>query len=256
MTLAQFVTCAICLFPLLVCQANEEVRLKFDEITFRVYRIDPSKEKLLLMWKDANGAPYHNLIGVQRALEAQGKTIQFITNAGIYEKSPGINQAYQPEGLHVEEGKALIPLNTDSGKGNFYLQPNGVFYIDGKGKAHVQTTKRYARNLERPRLACQSGPVLVSDGKIHRMLNPAGTSKRLRNGVGVTKDGTIVFAICASGQVVNFHTFARLFRDQLECPNALFLDGDICKMAVDPGDSAVDPSGVFAAMFVVVKGGQ
>ena len=95
----------------------------------------------------------------------------------------------------------------------------------------------------------------MANGRIHPKLNPAGTSKRLRNGVGVTKDGKIVFAMCASGQVVNFHTFARLFRDQLDCPDALYLDGDICKMAVNPGKKPVDPSGVFAAMFVVVKDG-
>lgn len=93
----------------------------------------------------------------------------------------------------------------------------------------------------------------MANGMIHPKLNPGGVSKRLRNRVGVTNDGTIVFAICASGQVVNFHTFGRLFRDQLECPDALFLDGDICKMVVNLGNTSIDPSGIFAAMFVVVN---
>ena len=138
------------------------------------------------------------------------------------------------------------------GKGNFYLQPNGVFFIDKEGNASVKTTKAYAKGKRQPKLACQSGPILLSDGKIHPKFNAGGTSKRLRNGVGVREDGTIVFAICASGEVTNFYTFARLFKEALDCPNALFLDGDLCKMAVDPDDK-IDPSGTFAAMFILTN---
>jgi uncharacterized protein YigE (DUF2233 family) len=39
----------------------------------------------------------------------------------------------------------------------------------------------------------------------------------------VCKDGDVRFAI--SEDWVNFDEFARLFRDQLGCDNALFLDG-------------------------------
>jgi uncharacterized protein YigE (DUF2233 family) len=41
--------------------------------------------------------------------------------------------------------------------------------------------------------------------------------------VGVRADGKIIFAI-SQGEV-SFDAFARLFRDGLDCPNALFLDG-------------------------------
>ena len=34
-----------------------------------------------------------------------------------------------PLGLFIQNGKTLSPLNTRSGSGNFYLKPNGVFYI-------------------------------------------------------------------------------------------------------------------------------
>jgi uncharacterized protein YigE (DUF2233 family) len=33
-----------------------------------------------------------------------------------------------------------------------------------------------------------------------------------------------------SEEPVNFHEFARLFRDQLDCPNALFLDGTVSSL--------------------------
>ncbi|MEP6949814.1 MAG: hypothetical protein ABI863_11090 [Ginsengibacter sp.] len=34
-----------------------------------------------------------------------------------------------PQGLFIEKQKVLSPLDTSSGNGNFYLKPNGVFYI-------------------------------------------------------------------------------------------------------------------------------
>jgi uncharacterized protein YigE (DUF2233 family) len=46
---------------------------------------------------------------------------------------------------------------------------------------------------------------------------------KARTGVGVRADGEVVFAI--SRAEVSFGAFARLFRDALNCPNALFLDG-------------------------------
>ena len=51
----------------------------------------------------------------------------------------------------------------------------------------------------------------------------------MRNGVGPTADGQrAVFAI--SNNAVTFHEFGRLFRDHLDLPNALFLDGNISRL--------------------------
>ena len=50
-------------------------------------------------------------------------------------------------------------------------------------------------------------------------------SEATRNGVGVTAKGEVVFVV--SKRPVRFHDFATLFRDALDCPNALFLDGTI-----------------------------
>ena len=41
-------------------------------------------------------------------------------------------------------------------------------------------------------------------------------------------NGVVVFAI--SDSPVTFDTFARLFRDALACPNALFLDGSVSSL--------------------------
>src|SRR5947199_7453449 len=49
------------------------------------------------------------------------------------------------------------------------------------------------------------------------------TSLKARNGVGVRADGKVIIVL-SQGEV-SFDAFARLFRDGLNCPNALFLDG-------------------------------
>ena len=64
--------------------------------------------------------------------------------------------------------------------------------------------------------------MLVINGRLHRF-DRASASLKARTGVGVRADGKVIFAI--SQREVSFDAFARLFRDGLNCPNALFLDG-------------------------------
>jgi uncharacterized protein YigE (DUF2233 family) len=79
------------------------------------------------------------------------------------------------------------------------------------------------------RYATQSGPMLVIGGKLHPKLLPGSDSLYVRNGVGVSADGSrAVFAI--SNDAVNFHAFARLFRDELGLPDALYFDGNISRL--------------------------
>ena len=71
--------------------------------------------------------------------------------------------------------------------------------------------------------------MLVIKGELHPKLLPDSDSLYVRNGVGVTKDGTrAVFAI--SNDAVNFHAFARLFRDELGLSDALYFDGNISRL--------------------------
>ncbi|MFT4640898.1 MAG: hypothetical protein ACI8T1_004231 [Verrucomicrobiales bacterium] len=235
--------------------AGEERKVTFHDVRFRTYEIDPSKEKLELIWRDEKGKPYKNLRTAQKAFAAKGRPLKFITNGGIYETDG------KPLGLHVEEGIELVPLNKkfvkdgQPGWGNFYLEPGGVFSLDQDGKATVEETRAYARKKSAvpPRIACQSGPILVHRGEIHRKFRKGSKNVRYRNGVGVRKDGSIVFAICADGEVVNLHSFAELFHDRLGCPSALFLDADVSKMEVNPKERPVSSAGTFAAMFVITE---
>ena len=65
--------------------------------------------------------------------------------------------------------------------------------------------------------------MLVINGRLHPRFDRGSTSLKARNSVGVRADGKIIFAI--SQREASFDALARLFRDGLNCPNALFLDG-------------------------------
>ncbi len=70
--------------------------------------------------------------------------------------------------------------------------------------------------------------MLVIDGAIHPKFLADSTSRKRRNGVGIRDDGAAVFVI--SDTAVTFHEFALYFRDTLNCPNALYLDGTISRL--------------------------
>lgn len=142
------------------------------------------------------------------------------TNAGIFDPQ------HRPLGLHIQNGKLLVPLSTAKGEGNFYLLPNGVFWLDEQG-AHVAATDRYAAH-GRVTLATQSGPLLLDAGRLHPAFQETSVSLRVRSGVGVNAQGHVVFVL--SRDRVSFHATATLFRDALACPNALYLDGEISAM--------------------------
>ena len=102
------------------------------------------------------------------------------------------------------------------------MKPNGIFYISAD-RAAVAETQAFLKQRPQADLATQSGPMLVIDGRLHPRFDRRGTSLKTRNGVGVRADGKVIFVI--SQEAVSFDAFARLFRDGLKCPNALFLDG-------------------------------
>jgi uncharacterized protein YigE (DUF2233 family) len=225
-------------------------KVEFEGKEFRVVKIDPKQQKLELMWKGADGQPLKTFQAVDAALQTGGRQLAIAMNAGIYE--PG----QVPSGLHIEKGKTLVPLNLKNGEGNFYLKPNGVFFLNADGSAGVMEAAAYGAAGKTPQLAVQSGPVLLVDGKIHPAFNDGSPNVRFRNGIGADSDGKLVMAnsVVREGNDVNFHTFARLFRDRLGCASALFLDGDISELYVRSADGEVPKAkNWFAAMFVVAE---
>jgi uncharacterized protein YigE (DUF2233 family) len=217
-------------------------------VRFRVVRLEARQVELV--WRDAAGRPFATFDKVQAHYAAAGKRVKFLINAGIYEPG-GV-----PSGLHHERGLRLRPLNPRDGVGNFYLKPNGVFAWTGggAGRAFIEESGAFARREKRAparlEFAIQGGPLLLSGGLRHPAFRAGSASKLLRNGVGVDAGGKVVFAITAPGELVNFWDFAGLFL-QLGCRDALFLDGDISQMAVDPEGPVA--SNRFGAMFVVAE---
>lgn len=187
--------------------------------TFTVCTIDLRRQRLKLFWREQDGRPYGSL---GTLAETQGGHLSFAMNAGMYDK----DQA--PVGLYVEDGREMKRVSTADGPGNFHLKPNGIFWVKGE-RAGVLDTAHYLRAKIRPDYATQSGPMLVIDGQIHPKISTDGPSHKIRNGVGVPEDGHVaIFAI--SERPVTFGAFARLFRDDLGCRNALFLDGSVSSL--------------------------
>jgi uncharacterized protein YigE (DUF2233 family) len=102
------------------------------------------------------------------------------------------------------------------------MRPNGVLYISGELGGVLETTSFLKQKL-RPEFATQSGPMLVINGRLHPRFARSGGSRKFRDGVGSFDANTLLFAV--SEDEVSFGEFGRLFRDKLECKNALFLDG-------------------------------
>ena len=196
--------------------------LTYADAPYIVCTFDTATTDIRLFLDDENGAPYGQFDTLNTALEEDGKTLLFAMNAGMYHADRS------PVGLYIENGIELQSANTNDGPGNFHLKPNGVFYL-GAGEAGVMETEAFLASDLKPEYATQSGPMLVVDGAIHPVFNPDSTSRKRRNGVGVSEDGRrIIFAI--SDIPVTFHAFATIFRDELQTKNALFLDGNVSKI--------------------------
>lgn len=194
----------------------------FGSLPYVVCTVDPNTADLQLFWKNDNGSPFRTFANVATSLDADGKSLTFAMNAGMY------TDDFAPLGLYIADGEELRPVNTAEIKGaagsvpNFYKKPNGVFFLDEAG-AGIVTTEAFLKRRKKVRFATQSGPMLVIEGKLHPALIAGSSDRTRRSGVGVCEGGKVRFAI--SDAPVNFHDFATLFRDELKCENALFLDG-------------------------------
>jgi uncharacterized protein YigE (DUF2233 family) len=176
---------------------------------------------LRLHWRAPSGEAYGTVGTLARALGRVGGPVVMATNAGMYHPD------LRPVGLYIEGGQQLIGANTAGGPGNFHMKPNGVFYFTAD-EAGVMETSKFLKSKPKADYATQSGPMLVIDGRLHPRFSANGPSQKIRNGVGVRDGQTVIFAI--SNEAVSFGDFARLFRDTLKCPNALFLDGSISSL--------------------------
>ncbi|MBI1286193.1 MAG: hypothetical protein GC178_01300 [Flavobacteriales bacterium] len=207
------------------------------------HEVDPKKGSLSLVWKDGNNHVYGNFGTLITELEHNGQDLVFAMNGGMYMADQ------TPLGLYIENGNTLRNVNkVQEAHGNFYLQPNGIFYITKDNKAVVCTTPKF--DVSNVKYATQSGPMLVIDGKIHPKFTEVSSNVHIRNGVGILPNGNVLFAI--STEKVNLFDFATFFQSK-GCKNALYLDGFVSRMYLpEKGWNGLD--GNFGVIISEIKG--
>lgn len=226
-----------------------EITFEFNNQQYDAIIVNPRKQEIKMHWLTIKKTPYKSLGLVKKELEKRGDSILMLTNGGMYLKNN------HPQGLFISKSEELIPLDSNNNAyGNFYMKPNGVFYIK-KNEANVTTTNNFNKIYsEEKNIICyatQSGPMLVINGKIHDKFMHQSNNLHLRSGVGIMTNGNIVFIISQSNKT-NFHDFGSIFKDVFGCKNALYLDGAISKMYL-PKLRPHDLSGNFGVIISVTE---
>lgn len=213
-----------------------------DDEIFVSYLADLKKQDLQLYWKDDKGQPLKSIQRLKDLVESKQQQLLFAMNAGMYMTDN------TPLGLFIQNGKTIKPLNKRSGTGNFYLKPNGVFYIDSENNPGICDTEKFIDN-GKIKFATQSGPMLVIDGNIHPSFAQGSKNVNIRNGVGVLPNNKLLFAM--SKKEINFYDFGDYFK-KAGCKNALYLDGFVCRSFL-PEKNWVQLDGNFGVMIGVTK---
>jgi uncharacterized protein YigE (DUF2233 family) len=202
---------------------------------------DPKNGSLQLFAASSLEKPIRSFAELQRKVDAS--KVAFAMNAGMFD------QFGRPIGMATVDRKSVHRVNTRDGYGNFHLKPNGVFMITCGGNAAVYKSDAIPQFRCAPRLTTQSGPMLVIDGNLHPKLEPDGSSRLVRNGVGV-RNGKALFVI--SEDPVSLGKFARFFRDALKSPNALYFDGSVSSLW-DPANGRQDSHAPLGPIIVAFK---
>ena len=198
---------------------NLGVRKSFDDANYVNYIINPKKQNIEFFWKNKKSENYKNAENLISWLKAKNKKLLFSTNGGMYKKDRS------PVGLFIENGIRKTEIDTSSGGGNFYLKPNGIFYITKQNSALICETTQF-KDDGKVKFATQSGPMLLLNGEIHSAFKKESVNLNIRNGVGILPNNEIIFAM--SKKEINFFEFAEYFK-QFGCKNALYLDGFVSR---------------------------
>lgn len=207
---------------------------------FITYTVDPGKQDIQFYWKDDKRENFKSIQNLKTWLGQRHRTLVFAMNGGMYKPDNS------PLGLFIENRATISRLDTTTGKGNFYLKPNGVFYITTGNLAAVSNTIHFTDN-GKIKYATQSGPMLVIDGQIHPAFKEGSANLNIRNGVGILPGNKVLFAM--SKKEINFYDFANYFKS-MGCQNALYLDGFVSRAYV-PEENWVQTDGNFGVIIGV-----
>ena len=208
---------------------------------FIEYIVNPKKQNIKLFWKNDKKENFVSISNLKSWLNKNKKELVFACNGGMYHKG------YVPVGLFIENKIKQTKIDTTSNQGNFYLKPNGIFYITNDNSAGVcQTEKFIDKNIK---YATQSGPMLVIDGQIHPSFKEGSTHVNIRNGVGILPNNSVIFAM--SKNDINLYDFAKYFKE-MGCKNALFFDAFVSRTYL-PEQKWIQTDGDFGVIVAVTK---
>ena len=209
-----------------------EITTKIDTLT-RLYEMSYNGKKYLLFFAN-NIKNKVEIIGnsgsapstIKSVLNSSKEVPLMITNGGMYQPS------YKPQGLLIANGIKEMEIDSSKGyrEGNFYLYPNGIFFIDTANKFHIKNTSTFLKThykLRDVKYATQSGPLLIDEGKLNNNISLGSSNYNIRSGVGIINEKKIIFII--SEDKVSFYDFKMAFTS-LGCKSALYFDGIVSRM--------------------------
>ncbi|MFK5981897.1 MAG: phosphodiester glycosidase family protein [Flavobacteriaceae bacterium] len=206
------------------------------------YKVNLDNQVLKFYLKNEKGENFRNFKNLKNWLNSQSENLIFAMNGGMYKKD------LSPQGLYIENGVLISRIDSlQKSYGNFYMQPNGIFYITNNNKPFICETQNFKNN--NVKFANQSGPLLLINGIIHSNFRKESKNLNIRNGVGILPNGNLIFAM--SKQKINFYDFATYFKTQ-GCKNALYLDGFVSKTYL-PKENWVSMDGNFGVIIAETK---
>jgi uncharacterized protein YigE (DUF2233 family) len=209
---------------------------------FILHTYNPNTEIISMYYKDASNKLLRTLGSLKQFVESSKRELIFAMNGGMYHPD------FAPVGLFIADHTMHKPVNLNSGNGNFFIQPNGVFYVDANEKPGI-CLARDIHKVQKIKHATQSGPMLVINRRINPYFSDTSNYFNIRNGVGITKYGKLIFAM--SRKPVTLYEFAHYFKQQ-RCVNALYFDGSLSKTYA-PRSRWTQLNGNFGVMIGVLK---
>lgn len=223
-------------------QIKKQITDSSKSSQFVSYISAPQKQNIKFYWKNEKQENFKSIQNLKSWLDEKHTPLIFAMNGGMYMEDNS------PLGLFIENKKVIRKLNTSKGNGNFYLNPNGVFYITTNNNPAICKTNDFI-NAGNIQYATQSGPMLVIDGQINSLFIANSTNLNIRNGVGILSDNKILFAM--SKEAINFYDFASYFKS-MGCKNALYLDGFVSRTYL-PEQNWIQTDGNFGVIIGITK---
>jgi uncharacterized protein YigE (DUF2233 family) len=243
------------LFDLMINSDSTPISLTipYNKVKYRVVIASTKEDEIKIYANETRRA--RDLNFVYKKMKSEGREVLALMNGGMFDS------IYSSVGLLIQDFKMIKPINKNKEDGNFYLLPNGIFYLDSANRAYVRETIEFDKQFDinkyrKIKYATQSGPMLLIDGIVHKSFAYGGHNLNIRNGVGIirkSKNSKVAFVI--SEQPVSFYDFALFFKDILRCDNALYLDGAISKMYINDNNkiSGKLEGGSFGPIISVLK---